>query len=696
MPVLSVGSLSVFPSIAAALLAASPGDTIQLQAGYSNETVVITLTGLIITGDASSTGIVLQLGVGIPTFTTTGTAPFRILDAIDGNGIVGNAGDNIITVSAGVDAVDGGLGTDRLFVNYALAIGPVTGDSTSNFTEAGGGGRSVTITAGTIEHFTVLTGAAADTITTGAGDDIINVGAGANTVTAGNGANSVTGGDDADTITTGTGNDTIVAGAGTNIVVAGQGANSITGGGGSDTFTALDGGNFMDAGDGTNTLTSGAGNDTILSGTGAATIVAGGGQDLITVRGGAATLDTGTGVDRLTLDYAAMTTNVIGGITSGNLGTGYTGHVEDGATATMDFIGTENFTITTGSGNDTITTGDGTDVLRGGTGNDSFIAAGGVDQLFGDAGDDILNGGAGGDLIHGGSGFDYASFQGGAAAVSVYLASPGLNTADAMGDTYTSVEGFLGTGFGDLFVGDDNVNVFAGMNGNDVLLGGAGDDALYGGDGDDSFYPGPGVDYVNGGNGYDYVRFDYATAGVTASLATGTGTGGEAAGDIYIACEALIGSQFADVLVGDGANNVLVGNGGADVLIGGAGIDSLFSGMGNDVLNGGVGADVLYGGEGADAFYFVNGEGGDTVGDFSAGVDMMVLIGSSFGFAPGASLDGRFVYGVAPTSSLSQFIYDPFQHTLFFDANGIGAGGQSTVCVLQAGAALMQQDLVFG
>src|SRR4051812_36499979 len=275
MAILSVGPAATYASIAAAMSDAVSGDTIALKNGYSNETATVTQSGIIVDGDAASTGIILQLGTGIATFTLTGNAPIAIVDGPDGNGIVGNAGDNVITVSSGVDAVDGGPGTDRLVVDYRLATGSVTGNSISNFTEAGGGGRSVTITDGTIEHFTVLTGSNPDTITTGDGDDFINVFDGANTVTAGDGNNTIFGGADADTFTAGDGNNSIDAGNGANTVTAGQGVNVILGGNGTDVITALDGGNSIDGGDGTNVLTSGAGDDTITSGDGAATIVAG-------------------------------------------------------------------------------------------------------------------------------------------------------------------------------------------------------------------------------------------------------------------------------------------------------------------------------------------------------------------------------------------------------------------------------------
>ncbi len=375
MTIRTVGPNSDFPTIAAAMLSSGPGDTIQLEAGYSNETATVMFSGMTIFGGAGSQGIVLNLALGIATVTLTGTAPFKLHDAGDSNGIVGNAGNNQITVTGGADAVDGGLGVDRLIVDYRQATGAVSGDSTSNFTEAGGGGRMVTITAGTIEHFTVLTGSGADTITTGAGNDYVNTGRGASTVSAG------------------------------------QGANTIIGGGNSDTVTALDGGNLVRVGNGANTVTTGGGKDIIFSGKGADTIVTGGGVDRITLLGGADSVDAGAGQDRLIIDYAAMTTDVTGGVTGGNFATGYVGHIADLMVSSVDFQRSENFTITTGSGNDTLTTGNGTDILRGNLGNDLFRSGGGADQLFGGGGNDELRGGLGADVVTGGAGADVFVFR---------------------------------------------------------------------------------------------------------------------------------------------------------------------------------------------------------------------------------------------------------------------------------------------
>lgn len=374
MTLRTVGPNSQFASIAAAMGAAGPGDTVRLESGYSHETATVRFSGMTLFGGAQSRNIVLNLGDGIATVTLTGTANIQLNDASDGNGIVGNAGNNVITVTGGVDAVDGGLGVDRLVVDYRQATGAVTGDSTSNFTEAGGGGRSVTVTDGTVEHFTVLTGSGADTITTGAGNDIIRTGQGASTVSAG------------------------------------QGANIIIGGGDSDTITALGGGNLVRAGNGTNTVTTGAGADVIFSGTGSDTITAGAGADHITVQGGADSVDAGAGNDRLILNYAALQTNVSGGIAGGNGTTGYVGHIADLVAATVDFQRVESFTIATGSGDDTVTTGDGDDILRGNAGRDVFRAGGGQDLLFGGDGRDVLHGGKGADQLTGGYGVDVFVF----------------------------------------------------------------------------------------------------------------------------------------------------------------------------------------------------------------------------------------------------------------------------------------------
>ena len=421
MTILNVGPSSTYGTIAEAMADAGPGDTIALESGYSGETAIVTKSGMTILGDASNPGITLRLADGVGTITLSGAAPINVSDTVSGvstgaNTITGGTGNNVITVSGGVDAVNGGLGTDRLVVNYAAAAGAVTGDSTSNFTDAGGG-RTVTITNGTFEHFTIFTGDFADTITTGAGKDIIDVGNGANTVTAGGGANS------------------------------------ITGGSGADTFTALDGGNFMDAGNGANVITSGDGDDTILSGKNTDTIVTGGGIDTITVRGGADSVSAGAQDDRLIVNYAAMLTDVTGTL-SGSLATGYTGHFADQSGSRVNFSQVESFFITSGSGNDTIATGAGADKILGGAGRDSLSGFAGNDTLSGGDGNDVLKGGSGKDKLIGGGGADDFVF------LAASDSGPSSSTRDVISDGFSR-------GVDNIVV--SNIDANAGLAGNQAF-----------------------------------------------------------------------------------------------------------------------------------------------------------------------------------------------------------------------------------
>ncbi len=76
------------------------------------------------------------------------------------------------------------------------------------------------------------------------------------------------------------------------------------------------------------------------------------------------------------------------------------------------------------------------------------------DSLFGGSGNDTLIGGAGADALNGGSGFDIASYAGASVGVTASLANTGINTQQAAGDTYTSIEGLIGTTHWDVLVGN--------------------------------------------------------------------------------------------------------------------------------------------------------------------------------------------------------------------------------------------------
>jgi Ca2+-binding RTX toxin-like protein len=351
-------------------------------------------------------------------------------------------------------------------------------------------------------------------------------------------------------------------------------------------------------------------------------------------------------------------------------------------------------------GNDRLFGGAGGDQLFGGGGADYLNGGDGTDTLDGGMGDDILAGGLGADTLIGGDGFDYAlydpdglgQFFGG---VAVFLASPGSNTNTAAGDTFSSIEGLIGTAVNDTLAGNEEHNVLIGLSGGDVLFGAGAGDSLYGANGEDSLFGGTGADYLDGGLGYDYARYDFALAGVTANLSNPSANAGEAAGDIYAGVEGFTGSNFDDGLAGDGQANVIIGLDGNDTLVGFDNVDTLQGGNGVDTLFGGNQQDFLSGGAQADNFVFLGlGEAltgpADQISDFSSTVDKIQLSQSGFGVS-----GLNFVTGTTATTSFAQFIYNPGTRTLLFDPDGTGAGSTAVpIVTLQAGATLVAGDIV--
>jgi VCBS repeat-containing protein len=85
------------------------------------------------------------------------------------------------------------------------------------------------------------------------------------------------------------------------------------------------------------------------------------------------------------------------------------------------------------------------------------------------------------------------------------------------------------------------------------------------------------------------------------------------------------GDNGDDFLSGGDGADVLNGDNGDDVLNGGSGSDKLDGGNGGDLLFGGAGNDQLTGGTGTDVFVFSAGDGRDTIVDFKAQNDKIVL-----------------------------------------------------------------------
>jgi Ca2+-binding RTX toxin-like protein len=388
MTIRNVGPTSTYPTIAAAVAAAAAGDTVSLQAGYSNERAVLTVQNLTVTGGASSVNIDLVLASGIDNVTLGGLSAIEVFDNTGSNSITGNAANNVLRVSGGADAVLGGAGNDRLIVNYVEAVTSVIG-TVGSVTD--GGTRSVTFSG--VEDFTILTGSGDDTVTTGDGNNLVRSGIGNDTITTGHGDSR---------IESSGGNDTIQVGNGQNLVNAGVGNDSVTTG---------NGGNTVNAGEGDNTVTTGDGADTVTSGRGDDTLVTGDGADCAQVSGGIDTLDAGVGHDLLQVDYGHLASNVTASISAGSLATGYSGLVADTAGNSVSFSGIEHFQIRTGAGNDSLRTGGGNDSLTGGEGRDFLAGNGGADVLVGGGGNDTIVGGRGEDVLTGGRGTDIFRFD---------------------------------------------------------------------------------------------------------------------------------------------------------------------------------------------------------------------------------------------------------------------------------------------
>jgi len=147
--------------------------------------------------------------------------------------------------------------------------------------------------------------------------------------------------------------------------------------------------------------------------------------------------------------------------------------------------------LTGGGGDDTIDGGAEADILAGNDGADTLTGGAGDDILYGGSGDDTLNGGAGADLLFGGDGIDMASYIGGT-GVTAYIGNTQVNTGNAKGDVYDSIEGIEGSASADRLGGDGGENVLRGAGGVDDLLGGGGDDTYEYrvGDSNDRIYEG--------------------------------------------------------------------------------------------------------------------------------------------------------------------------------------------------------------
>ena len=445
-----------------------------------------------------------------------------------------------------------------------------------------------------------------------------------------------------------------------------HGPNRLEGLGGSDLLIGLGGDDVLVGGEGSDHLQSGPGNDRLDGGAGNDYLEGGPGADQ--VRGG-------SGIDEASywesddgVEVNLQTGVLRGGDAEGDIFIGR---------ETIEYVDVEGNTrqaVVTdienlyGSEADDILIGDaranelqgaaGNDVLEGRAGDDyltgddylfngfTFYSTEGDDKLTGGAGDDWLVGGNGADELSGGPGDDTASYRhsGSYMGVEVRLYDGTARGSEAEGDSFVGmktvehvdaggntqtvevpdIENLLGSSGNDILAGAHGPNRLDGYYGNDRLYGREGDDWLDGGAGRDRLEGGPGADVLRGGADIDIAIYESSDAGVVVRLHTVLvegGKSGDAEGDTYYGethtvtnddgttrevevpdIRNLFGSEHNDVLAGDFRENWIYGQGGDDLLFGGpdGGADVLFGGDGDDKVYGGKGRDRLYGGPGDD------------------------------------------------------------------------------------------------
>jgi Ca2+-binding RTX toxin-like protein len=297
--------------------------------------------------------------------------------------------------------------------------------------------------------------------------------------------------------------------------------------------------------------------------------------------------------------------------------------------------------------------------------------------------------------------------------------------------------------------GDDLDNLLTGTAKADYLFGFGGNDSLTGGAGRDSFgvdAPGTALDRISDFTpGADALLFDsraFAEIGAAGRFAAGdarffagpAASSGQDASDrvIYetntgfvyydpdgsgpqlsVLVQLLEGAPAlaaSDIVVsgpgairGTAGNDSLAGTSGNDTIIGLAGNDTLSGAAGNDWLEGGRGQDALTGGTGADSFVFRDtpfNSNYDRVFGFASGTDALLFDRATFTAlgAPGDFLAGDARFHAAAGASAGhdaddRIIYNTSNGTLYYDADGSGAGHTMFVAVLHGAPGLAADDI---
>jgi serralysin len=570
----------------------------------------------------------------------------RLEGAAGNDTLFGIGGDDELLGSDGNDRLEGGKGADHLDGGAGIDFATYDEASAGVRASLANPGTNIREAAGDIYVSVEGLGGSrfGDRLEGGAGNDTLLGGGGSDLLVGGNGDDRLEGGAGSDRLLGGKGLDLATyanAAVAVRASLATPGSNS--GDSAGDLYSSIEGlvgSAFADQ------LEGSAGKDTLFGGGGGDTLQGLAGDDRLEGGAGADHLDGGDGFDMAT--YVNATTAVSASLGNPDLGGG---EAKGDTYASIEGLVGSQFS----------------DRLEGSGFDDSLLGGAGNDRLLGLGGNDRLEGGAGADALDGGSGLDMASYVEAAAAVSASLIDPSQNSGDAAGDTYRSVEFLVGSHWADQLTGNSGDNWLEGLEGADRLDGGAGSDT---------------VSYAD------------ALSGVRVSLANPSRNSGDAAGDVYISIENLVGSSRRDALEGNAFNNTLVGNAGDDGMSGGGGKDTYIGGLGADVLLLGSGADIVVAQNASES----TGAHFDTVRSFDGSLDRFVLPGIVAAFdaaiTSGVLSDASFDKGLFALADSSHLLAG---HAVLITPDLGDHSGQTFLVVDHNGVAGYQsgQDFVF-
>ncbi len=363
--------------------------------------------------------------------------------------LIGNSLDNVLSGAAGNDILTGGAGNDLLVGGtgndtYKFAADAALDSDTLD--ESGGGVDTL--------DFSATTGLAVAVNLNVATPQVVNTNL-TLTLSSASAFENILGGSQGDTLTGNANANSLTGNGGNDVLDGGAGNDALTGGAGDDVYAFI-----ADSALGSDTLNeTGGGNDTLDFSTTAGSAVA--------VNLGLATAQVVNANLTLTLGSATTFENVVGGSQADTL------------------IGSANAnTLSGGAGNDTLTGGAGNDALVGGAGDDAYFF--------------VANAALGTDTLDDVDGVDLLDFSQTTVAITLDLATAGLQTVNANLKLVLSSDAAF-----EMVVGSTGNDTIDGNALNNVLIGGAGTDVLHGRDGRDLLFGGSGADTLSGDNDDD-------------------------------------------------------------------------------------------------------------------------------------------------------------------------------------------------